>query len=927
MFGLPLKLITPCDITPSLTEWLDRATPQSHLHDASLRTLKNHRSLLHPVPNPPSSAYLSSLKQYHRDLQTLLNLKFPITDGELRSLTLKYSGSYNHEETQEGSNLLFESCQVAYQIGATLSQLAVSQDRTSESGLKIACHQYQLASGVFSHLQTILATLPSPHLTSDLSPSPLNLNMNLMLSQAQTTVYEKAKLNGIKPTIMAKIATSVGGFYATALEHLKAVKGVNADWKVQIQYHMFMFKAAAEYWDSKGHLLLATEKGSGYGREIARLQTCLNFIEQALILTKGCTTIGTEGLIDLKNTATERLEEAKSDNDKIYLEPVPKPAELPQIKRADLVKPLPLTEDMTRGEDLFRGMLSVEGRRGKERFEKAIEEAVKNATALVSTTSNGARASLKRVGLPESLQAYKSEGLPEEVWSKIHEAQVQQPRVALNGLKTDIDSKAQSCSQLIMDSLTVINEASRIDDVFARSNPQYEPINSDHKRTVQHYKNLMDNAQKSDKVLEGNLGNAATRAALGMLDRSREMIEADMPKKESQEAFDTAPLENEFMNLTRLMTIRDAALAKFMGDVESVDLENSFSGAADVDKKVNEMLASFDQVQIDIADNCGRQEELLSRVFGLNEKFSAAVGSKSSQREEYLVRVTSSYQTFNSLKSQLTEGLNFYQSLHPRLIESKREADDYLVTVRMRHQEFVENKERRERTRSQEESDAELARRLAQEVGIDDRVADRERKQREEQDAAYAASLVAMEQEELERENGEQEQQQQQQQQQTPNEEQKEDASTLSSWSSWLTGSKPADTTPKKGGTGLSQPLTQNEYPAAAAPTYQSSSGGNGDAPPVPPPSFESATQHFRTERTSSYEPPTMGGGGAILPPPGPPPPSFESVQRQSGSSGPIDENKVTRIAEMGFQKEDIRKALRDHNGDEEAALNQLLSG
>ena len=31
--------------------------------------------------------------------------------------------------------------------------------------------------------------------------------------------------------------------------------------------------------------------------------------------------------------------------------------------------------------------------------------------------------------------------------------------------------------------------------------------------------------------------------------------------------------------------------------------------------------------------------------------------------------------------------------------------------------------------------------------------------------------------------------------------------------------------------------------------------------------------------------------------------------------------------SQMGFQKEDIRKALRDHYGDEEAALNQLLSG
>lgn len=52
----------------------------------------------------------------------------------------------------------------------------------------------------------------------------------------------------------------------------------------------------------------------------------------------------------------------------------------------------------------------------------------------------------------------------------------------------------------------------------------------------------MENAEKSDSVLEGNLGNIGTRKALEMLDKSREMIEGDMPKKESQEIFDTAPL-------------------------------------------------------------------------------------------------------------------------------------------------------------------------------------------------------------------------------------------------------------------------------------------------------------------------------------------------------------------------------------------------
>lgn len=862
----------------------------------------------------------------------MLGLNFPSTDGDLRNLSLTYTSSYSPTSPQTGSNLFFEHCQILYQTASVLSHLSTSQDRSTESGLKISCHQYQLSAGIFKYLSEQLKEKGTEHLTSDLSVGTLGLNINLMLSQAQTTVYEKAKLNKIKPSILAKIATSVSGFYSSALEHLKSVSGCDADWKVQIQFHMFMFLAAAEYWDAKGHLLTATEKGMGYGKEIARLQECLNHIEQALILTKKTTSIETEGIEELKNAAMERLEEAKSDNSKIYLEPVPKPSELSPIKRADLVKPLPLTEDMTRPEDLFRGMLTEDGVRGKSKFTSEIEESVKNSTDLVRTTSDGARSSLKRIGLPESVQAYMCEGLPEEVWKNIREVQVQQPRVALNSLKTDIDDKAQQCSQLIMDSLTVINEASRIDDIFSRSNPSYETINTDHKRTINHYKNLMENAEKSDSVLEGNLGNIGTRKALEMLDKSREMIEGDMPKKESQEIFDTAPLENELMNLTRLMTIRDAALAKFMGDVESVDLDAELSGVLDVGKKMDELLTKFDQVQIDIADNCSRQEAMLSSIFNLNSQFTAVTG-KSTQREAYLTNVTSSYTTFTSLKSQLTEGLNFYQSLHPRLIESKREADDYLVTVRMRHGEFLETIERRERTKSQEESDAELARRLAQEVGFDDR-AD-ERRQREEQDAAYAASLVALDQEEMERENVAENGEQQQLPPPPSKEEGKDEPSTLSSWSNWLTGSKPTETTPKKGGTGLAQPLTQNQYPAAGnnypvqAPTYKSSSS-NQDAPPMPPPSFESATQQFRTERTSSYEPPTMGGGGSILPPPGPPPPSFESVQRQSGSGsggGPIDEIKVTRIAEMGFQKEDIRKALRDHNGDEEAALNQLLSG
>ena len=50
-----------------------------------------------------------------------------------------------------------------------------------------------------------------------------------------------------------------------------------------------------------------------------------------------------------------------------------------------------------------------------------------------------------------------------------------------------------------------------------------------------------------------------------------------------------------------------------------------------------------------------------------------------------------------------------------------------------------------------------------------------------------------------------------------------------------------------------------------------------------------------------------------------PPPPA---------AGGPVhaDSNKVTTLAEMGFDIEKVKKALADHNNDEESALNQLIS-
>ena len=96
------------------------------------------------------------------------------------------------------------------------------------------------------------------------------------------------------------------------------------------------------------------------------------------------------------------------------------------------------------------------------------------------------------------------------------------------------------------------------------------------------------------------------------------------------------------------------------------------------------------------------------------------------------------------------------------------------------------------------------------------------------------------------------------------------------------------------------------------------------------------AAVDFSSQRAGSYEPPSIGPNSVVSPPP----PSFEEAQLQaamkissSGATPPppppaaVDESKVGMLREMGFSDSDVRTALTMHGNDQEAALNQLLSG
>ena len=429
------------------------------------------------------------------------------------------------------------------------------------------------------------------------------------------------------------------------------------------------------------------------------------------------------------------------------------------------------------------------------------------------------------------------------------------------------------------------------------------------------------------------------------------MLDAEMPSKDPTSAAadktNTTQLQVALMDLTNLIGVRAAALKHFQDATSSYNISTALSAvptnppptSADYDRVANEGLQQFDEVQIDIQSNIDSQQSVLKNIFDENSKFQSSRKSDATTqlREAFVSKVESAVETFTSLHSQLVEGGNFYDSIVQRLVHLSNTATDQKLMMEMWQDDYLNDIQHRQRTVSQEESDAALAKALAEECTVDD--ARREREEQERADAAFAASLMASDEQEAENSRLA-EQIMGEEKETTPPP--AADAGVTSMISNWWNGTGTSETQK----TGLNQPLTMNQYPAAVPPPPSTSSSnpsthlmassaysGSGDGPPLPTGSPPPPV--FWDQRSSSYEPPSIGGGGAVLPPPGPPPPSFDSVVAQMGGGGgggnitrvKADESKVSQLTPMGFSQAKVRVALEHHNNDLEQAMNELLSG
>lgn len=413
---LPFRRSHSVNLTEAIKQYISNKYDQHpDMFTQDLEKIEKLRSQATHAQEPHPSN-IPKLQQYAAQL-VWLSGKFPVDIGV--EFPWYPALGYNTNRPTSRNNLRFELANITFNLAAMYSQLAMSSNRSTPDGLKVAANNFCMAAGVLAHLRnTILPELRTEP-PEDMDVMTLDSLEKLMLAQGQECFWQKAVKDGMKDGTIAKLAARVSDLYNEACEAGIQSDSISSEWIHHMTAKHHHFAAAAQYRAACD----ALEKRK-YGEEVARLRDSLSCVNEALKEQRYINKLVLADLNGLKNRVTEDLKRAEKDNDMIYLLPVTPKAELKILDRANMVVsrvPKEVSES--------NSMLGEHGALGQALFSKLVPYSVHLAASiyvdrrdrLVNNTvieeleglTSKIHEVLQSLNLPGSLQALeKPLGLP-----------------------------------------------------------------------------------------------------------------------------------------------------------------------------------------------------------------------------------------------------------------------------------------------------------------------------------------------------------------------------------------------------------------------------------------------------------------------------------------------------------------------------------
>ncbi|KAF2086157.1 BRO1-domain-containing protein [Saccharata proteae CBS 121410] len=659
---------------------------------ADLEAIDKSRSVaVHAIE--PHTSGIRKLQAYAAQL-VWIGGKFPVDLGV--DFSWYPALGYNTQRAVSENNVRFELANVLFNLAAMYSQLAISSNRSTADGLKIACNYFCLAAGVLSHIKT--AVIPDMRAIppEDMDTMTLESLEHLMLAQAQECFWQKAVKDGLKDASISKLAAKVSDLYLESGDFGIKSDAVSSEWIHHTTAKHHHFAAAAQYRAACDCL----EKRK-YGEEVARLRDSLNCANEALKESRYVNKAVQSDLNGLRNRVSEDLKRAEKDNDMIYLLPVPPKSELKTLDRATMVTarvPKEVSEPMA--------MLHEQGELGRPLFSKLVPYSVHIAASIYADRRDrtinktieeleGLTAKihdvLKSLNLPGSLQALeKPLGLPAGLVSHAEEIRQQD---GLNRLYRSIDETEnlkENDRAMYQEAVDLLRSEAAEDEAARRKHgtelwtrppsadaiPKlYAQVNeidgylrgaaaSDEsvQAKLKEYESPIRLLSGSDRDLEQFVPSsrrvvmtaAVEREASKLRGTLNEINRLESRRKRKMEALKTKAKQDD-INPELLQETARLQREYPMQSIEAVQFENLFEDRLHKYDMDNEMVVEEEQ----------EQQAVIRRVHEANAAFvNARQGDSSTrQREKALQTLENAFFRYKEIISNLDTGRKFYNDL------------------------------------------------------------------------------------------------------------------------------------------------------------------------------------------------------------------------------------------------------------------------
>ncbi|NXV22469.1 PTN23 phosphatase, partial [Cepphus grylle] len=632
----------------------------------------------------------STLRKYFGQLHYLQS-RIPMGAEQEAAVPIAWTEIFSGK-TVTHEDIKYEQACILYNLGALHSMLGAMDKRVSE----------ECAAGAFTYLRDHF-----PHSYSvDMSHQILNLNINLMLGQAQECLLEKSMLDNRKSFLVARISAQVSSWAIPAtLSSGPFCLGARCS------QHSPAPAARSDGWDwelGEGvldparcqHLLLCQPQFP-LSLQVIYFQSALDKLNEAIKLAKGQPETVQEALRFTMDVIGGKYNSAKKDNDFIYHEAVPALDTLQSVKGAPLVKALPVnpTDPAVTGPDIFAKLVPMAAHEASSLYSEEKAKLLRDVMAKIEAKNEVLDQFMDSMQLdPETvdnLEMYSH--IPPILMEKCAALSVRPDTVknlvqsmqVLSGVFTDVEASLKEIRDLLEEDEA---QERKLQELLGKvppaqgSPPPPSPGLAEVSKECSKYMEVHEKASFTNtelhKAMNLHIGN------LRLLSGPLEQVRAALPSPALTEGERCcAPEGGTGGGWPCPGGVGPARwdpgwpLSPPSRALPCPSLPLSFLRASPLSQKLfEEQLKKYDQIKVYLEQNLAAQENVLKALTDANVKYATVRKALAEVEHKWNTTVqtlVASYEAYEDLMKKSQEGKDFYTDLEgkaAKLLEKARAA-------------------------------------------------------------------------------------------------------------------------------------------------------------------------------------------------------------------------------------------------------------